>query len=383
MKSQRYCSSATSLDAADGAHLVGGYGETSGQNWKSRMPDQSLIAAVAGWLCLFAGPAMAQSTAEPSAGGGLSADRTAEAVPVTSEPGAWQPPAPQRVAVEATAPASSTTVGKAAEPTQPPLRTRTLRARLVAEFGFLDPLYHRIQFGSNGTEFDYVKDGGQDVLFPTMRFSLEGSFKKRHSLILLYQPLDLRTEETLRQDLVVDDLVFPAGTAINFRYGFDFYRLSYLYNLLSCRDDCELSVGASLQLRNAVIDFTSADGALRRSNRDVGPVPALKSRGRLYLGEAAWLGYEVDGMYAPVKYINGGKSDVVGAILDFSIRGGYDVARSLGVFVNLRYLGGGAEGTSKSDAARGPGDGYSSNWLHFMTWTAGFEVKLEQLSAGQ
>lgn len=255
---------------------------------------------------------------------------------------------------------------------------KTVSGKVVAEFGFLDPLAHRVQFGRNGTELDYVKDGGQDVLFPTMRFSVEASYEERHTLILLYQPIDLRTEETLRRDLVVDDQTFVAGTPMNYRYGFDFYRASYLYDV--CPNACELSFGGSLQIRNAIVDFTSADGTLRRSNRDVGPVPAIKSRGRVALGERAWLGYEGDGMYAPVKYLNGGKSDVVGAILDFSVRGGYQMTAALGVFFNLRYLGGGARGTSKSDAARGPGDGFSSNWLHFTTSTAGFEVTLDELS---
>lgn len=261
----------------------------------------------------------------------------------------------------------------------PPVQNEKVRSKLVAEFGLLDPLSHRIQFGRNGTEFNYVKEGGQDVLFPTSRLSVEGFWKRRHGLIFLYQPIDIRTEETLRRDLLVDNVRFPAGTAMNFRYGFDFYRISYLYNFVSCRENDELSLGGSLQLRNAIIDFTSADGLLRRTNRDVGPVPAIKSRGRWHVSERAWLGYEVDGMYAPVKYINGGKSDVVGAIVDFSLRAGYNVATPLDVFFNFRYLGGGATGTSKSDAARGPGDGYTSNWLHFLTSTVGVEVKLEKL----
>jgi hypothetical protein len=255
----------------------------------------------------------------------------------------------------------------------------TVRSKLIVEFGLLDPISHRIQFGRNGTAFNYVKDGGQDVIFPTTRLSVEGFWKRRHGLVFLYQPIDIRTQETLREDLVVDNVRFPAGTAINFRYGFDFYRISYLYNFLSVRENDELSLGGSLQLRNAIIDFTSVDGQLSRSNRDVGPVPAIKSRGRWHVGESAWLGYEADGMYAPVKYINGGKSDVVGAILDLSLRAGYNVAPPIDVFFNFRYLGGGATGTSKGDAARGPGDGYTSNWLHFLMSTVGIEVKLERL----
>ncbi len=39
-------------------------------------------------------------------------------------------------------------------------------------------------------------------------------------------------------------------------------------------------------------------------------------------------------------------------------------------FVNLRYLGGGAVGTSEDET--GPGDGYVKNWLHFGTVTLGF-----------
>lgn len=245
--------------------------------------------------------------------------------------------------------------------------------------GFVDPVYHTVQFGRSGTRFDYVSDGGQDVLFPTMRFSLESTFSRRHTLIFLYQPIDLRTSETLRSDLLVDDVRFPAGSPVDFRYGFDFYRLSYLYDFLDERDADELSIGASLQIRNAIIVFTSADGSLRRSNRDVGPVPALKSRGRFGIGRGVWLGYEADGMYAPVKYINGGRSDVVGAILDFSARAGYRVSDTLDLFFNVRYLGGGAKGTSKADAERGPGDGYTSNWLHFLSSTVGVELRLESL----
>ena len=313
------------------------------------------------------------STAQPIHATGAATTPAPARPHAAVEPASGRGTATARPAARANvaAPAASE---RATPPTQP------VRGKVVAEFGFLDPLAHSIQFGRSGTEFDYVEDGGQDVLFPTMRFSLEGTFGGRHTLILLYQPIDLRTEETLKSDLVVDDQRFPAGTPMTFRYGFDYYRASYLYNLLSCPSACELSIGASLQFRNAIVDFTSADGELSRSNRDVGPVPALKSRGRLYLGERSWLGYEVDGMYAPVKYVNGGSSDVVGAILDLSLRAGYEISAPLGVFFNLRYLGGGAEGTSKSDAERGPGDGYSSNWLHFMSSTLGFEIKLEELS---
>ena len=82
------------------------------------------------------------------------------------------------------------------------------------------------------------------------------------------------------------------------------------------------------------------------------------------------IGGEADAIYAPIKYINGSDTDVEGAFFDLSLRAGYLVVRSLDLFFNVRYIGGGAEGTGDDD---GPGDGYKSNWLHFLTFSIGMK----------
>jgi hypothetical protein len=69
--------------------------------------------------------------------------------------------------------------------------------------------------------------------------------------------------------------------------------------------------------------------------------------------------------------LNGGNSDVQGAIIDASLRVGYRVAPSLGVFANVRHLAGGAEGTSYDEDDYL--DGFTSNWLSFMTGSLGVE----------
>ncbi|MCC7382177.1 MAG: hypothetical protein IT384_10120 [Deltaproteobacteria bacterium] len=239
----------------------------------------------------------------------------------------------------------------------------------VLELGFLAPLAHTIELSKSGTELDYVRDGGQDNLFFVARLSGELALFESHRIIFLYQPLNLETSVLLEKDLVVDDERFVAGTALDLRYGFDFYRLSYLYDFWGDDPRQELSIGGSLQLRNATINFTSGDGTQRRTARDIGPVPALKVRGQWSLTERVWLGLEADGMYAPIKYLNGGASDVVGAILDASVRAGIQVAPGIDAFLNVRYLGGGASGTSKKKS--GPGDGYTDNWLNFLFITLG------------
>jgi hypothetical protein len=249
------------------------------------------------------------------------------------------------------------------------------------ELGFLGFFFHRIQFSNTGTYFDYVADGGQDVWFPFQRISADIFFGPRHRIVLLYQPIDLRTEVLLSSDVVVDGETFDAGEPVKLRYGFDFYRLSYLYDFL--RDPRnELAIGASLQIRDAVITFeqeadpVAGEVAKIRDDRNVGPVPALKFRAKYYIGPRVWLGTEIDGIYAAGRGFVGStevESGFVGAIVDASLRAGFSPRDNLDTFLNLRYIGGGAEGTSTDDP--GPGDGYVKNWLHAFSVSLGVTVR--------
>jgi hypothetical protein len=101
----------------------------------------------------------------------------------------------------------------------------------------------------------------------------------------------------------------------------------------------------------------------------VGLVPALKIKSRANLGERFFTELEADGIYAPISYLNGSDNEVVGAILDASLRAGVKFDQPVKAYFNLRYLGGGAVCGSDVD---GPGDGYIRNWLNFLTVTAGF-----------
>ena len=242
--------------------------------------------------------------------------------------------------------------------------------RAVAELGFVGVFDHKIQFSNSGTYFDYRRDGGQDVLFPASRLSLELDWGARNTLVLLYQPLSLESQVFLEEDLIVDDLIFPASSSVKLLYNFPFYRISYLRELLPNNPKLAFAVGGSLQIRNATISFESTDGSRFRTNRDVGPVPVLKIRGSAQLSERVYAGLEADGFYAPISYLNGSDNEVVGAILDASLRTGLQISDPVSAFFNARYLGGGAVGTSDDDD--GPGDGYVRNWLHFFTVSVGF-----------
>ncbi len=133
--------------------------------------------------------------------------------------------------------------------------------RIIAEAGFTSVLAHHIQLGQNGTYFDYVKDGGQNVLFATNRFSVELETANRNTFILLYQPLRIETQALLRNDVIFYDVTFPASEGINAVYNFPFYRFSYLRELTKNNPDFSFAIGLSLQIRNATISFESTDGS--------------------------------------------------------------------------------------------------------------------------
>ncbi len=270
----------------------------------------------------------------------------------------------------------------AQEPPAPALRGRDvgsslnapdapLQVRPIAEVGMLAVVAHSYQGGRDGTLFNLQRDGGQASAALTWRLSAELEINKRHTVVLLYQPIDLRTRATLTDDLRVNGLTFPSGTPMQFRYGFDFYRVSYLYNLLADSRH-ELSVGGSLQLRVADIEFASLDGRLQRTNQNLGPVPILKVRGRYTFANNAFIGTEIDGIGIQFPSELG---SVLGVFVDASVRAGFSPTQFLETFVNLRYVGGGARGPGSKPLSPAFGDGYVDNFIHAMTFSVGFALK--------
>lgn len=251
--------------------------------------------------------------------------------------------------------------------------TRPVYFSTTTELGFFGFFDHKIQFSEGNTYFDYVEDGGQDVLFPFKRISADITVRSKHILTFLIQPIDVRTQVTLSDSITVDNEDFAAGTPMDLRYGFDYYRVSYMYDLWR-GPFRELAFGLSLQLRDAVIDFAAQDGTKFVGNRDIGPVPILKFRFREQLTHSLWVGTEIDGFYASFKVLNGSvEAEVTGLILDSSIRIGIRPVDYFDAFINLRYLGGGAEGTSSKTTP--PGDGYTRNFLHAFSVSLGVQMR--------
>jgi hypothetical protein len=247
---------------------------------------------------------------------------------------------------------------------------RPVAVRLYADVGFLGQISHTLQVGADGTDVRIPKDLGQDVLYPFLRFQtdLDLGRARRHTVAFLYQPLDLRSTVAPTEPLQVGDVTFPGGRGLEFRYGFSFWRTSWLYDLAPDTDR-EVALGLGLQIRNANIIYTALDGSRVVASRNIGPVPLLAGRTRHPLGDDGWIGTELQGFWAPIRLLNGSTSDVEGAIADASVKLGLSRPGGVDGWVAARYIGGGAVGTSSN--ADPFTDGYTKNWLHFFALSIG------------
>lgn len=242
--------------------------------------------------------------------------------------------------------------------------------RGTGELGFLGVLAHEITLGQGGTRLSYVDDLAQNNLYLFVRLQVDVDIWRQHIITLLYQPLDITSTATASRDLTIDGEVFPSGAPIQARYGFPFYRFGWAFDVLSARDE-ELAFGLGLQIRNATIEFRSLDGERFRSRTDVGPVPLLRARGRFPIASDWFFAFEADGWWSPIPGLNGSDTLVEGAIADLSVRVGWRLMPHVDGFVNVRYLGGGADGRGSPE---GTSDGFQANWLHFLTLSVGATI---------
>ncbi|MBW6458861.1 MAG: hypothetical protein K0B52_06855, partial [FCB group bacterium] len=145
------------------------------------------------------------------------------------------------------------------------------------ETGLVGVLNHTYQSGKmdeGAYTFDFVKEGGQDILFPFDRYTAGLTLNKKHRIGLLYQPLTVVTNVTFREDVMIDSVTFASGTPMEIKYGFPFYRFTYAYQFVQ-NDKWSLSAGLALQARNASIVFKEISGGQMTVSQNVGPVPAV------------------------------------------------------------------------------------------------------------
>lgn len=241
-----------------------------------------------------------------------------------------------------------------------------------AEYGFAGIPLHTVQFGETNRPFNYVTEGGEDVLFPFARFAIDLFLFDHHTIEFVYQPLYLTTNSTLKTNVQFDNTLFLAGEALSNTYDFPFYRLIYMYQF-NVDPGWNLSIGAGVQIRNVTVEFQSQNTGQMFRTSNIGPVPLIAFRGRYNFPSGVWLMLDTAGFWANLPFLNGGKNQVNGWIYDAAFLSGVKIASFLSAYISLRVLGGGAIGKS----TRNDGSiNYSSDILVTIDPTLGIEITL-------
>lgn len=250
--------------------------------------------------------------------------------------------------------------------------TDKINLDISAELGFTGIIKHVIQSGTStdkGDVFDYVTQGNQDTLVPFSRFQADISLFKRHHVVFLYQPLTIKTQAPISGNFRYDEVNYTPGDGfLDLTYAFNFWRLSYLFDIIQ-PDGFFLSAGVSLQIRNASIVFKASDSAKGSVTDNIGPVPIIKMRMGYEWGNGIFIMFDGDGFYASNKFFNGAEYPFTGYIYDLSLRGGYGFDEKISSYINVRFLGGGGEGTNDTGE-------YTYNDLHTFSLSLGMTYHL-------
>ncbi len=201
--------------------------------------------------------------------------------------------------------------------------------------------------GDTGTRFDML-DLIDDGPLPYARLRATYDFNARHALRLELAPLGVEGTGVLDTPVRFEDADFAAYAPTRGRYEFNTYRLTYRW-MFDDSDKWDLGLGATLLVRDATVALRQ--GALQRSNDDLGLVPLLHLYGAYHLSERASLVLDFDGAAAPQ-----------GRAIDVSLQLQYALASGWNVFGGYRTLEGGADNDSV----------YTFAWLHFATIGAGY-----------
>jgi len=163
------------------------------------------------------------------------------------------------------------------------------------EGGIVIPGYNDVQIPNNtGTRFS-IKNDLQIEKKAYYRLRLTWKISDRHALSLLYAPLSLDANGTLKDAVDFEGVRFPANSTVDALYRFNSYRLTYRYQLIN-RPKLHLWIGFTAKIRDAEIKLTGE--TLASSKTNVGFVPLLHLSGEWLWNSRLGLLFEMDALAA-------------------------------------------------------------------------------------
>jgi hypothetical protein len=203
------------------------------------------------------------------------------------------------------------------------------QALIDLESGLVFTGYNDVRIpGDEGTLFSLKNDLIPETGF-FYRIRLNYTIKSRHTLSLLYAPLETKSQGSVTNDILFEGVVFPANSELKGTYKFNSYRLTYRYDIVQ-KPRFEFGLGFTVKIRDAKIALSSP--GLYSEKTNVGFVPIINFRLLWKMNEKFGLLLDGDALAAP----QGRAEDVLLAAT-------YKLSDNFGVRAGYRILEGGAD----------------------------------------
>ena len=207
-----------------------------------------------------------------------------------------------------------------------------IKAQFFANFetGLLFTHYNQVRDGSDGTLISFENDF-ETITAPFIRLRL-GLERKNHHFSVLYAPLNLKKEVTLKRDIRFDGQDFLKGTNTTGNYTFNSYRFTYNYRFID-RPKFRLGFGVSAKVRDA--GTTLSSGAISAGNKNQGFVPLINIQSNYRFNKKFGIVLFADGLVAE----QGRAEDVLLATT-------YHASKDLCFQLGYRIFEGGSDGVN-------------------------------------
>lgn len=207
--------------------------------------------------------------------------------------------------------------------------TANAQALFDIELGLVSTGYNDVRIpGDEGTRFSLKDDLKPDAGF-FYRTRLGYTIASRHTLSLLYAPLQVSSAGSVPNDILFEGVMYPANSDLDAIYKFNSYRLTYRYDMVQ-RSRLEFGLGFTAKIRDARIALSSP--GLQSEKTNVGFVPIVNFRLLWNINEQTGLLFEGDALVAP----QGRAEDVL-------IAATYALTDRIRIRAGYRILEGGAD----------------------------------------
>lgn len=203
------------------------------------------------------------------------------------------------------------------------------QALIDLESGLVFTGYNDVRIpGDQGTSFSLKDELDTE---PKIFYRLRAGFtiRSRHTITLLYAPLETKSEGSVANDIFFEGVVFPANVQLNGAYKFNSYRLTYRYDIVN-KPRIVFGLGFTAKIRDARIDLSSPGLTAEKTN--IGFVPIINFRLLWMISDGFGLLLDGDALAAPQ-----------GRAEDILLAATYKFSDNFGIRAGYRILEGGAD----------------------------------------